>query len=201
MKNLKKIVSLALTVLMLSSVMVQTSSVFAEEAQETTQETTTAVAEEQPDGTYLPEEVEDEITSGEASARLVLESGNEEEAAPLADNGDSIFTHDEWKGTGDNVDVFGINVLSPSTSAFLPYDTVDNAFLGSLNYDKDKSPYYQKLTGEENQDWELVVLQNDTVAKSENYANFYEPSYDINSASGWKTGLQLPCSWTMQGFD
>ena len=56
----------------------------AEEAQETTQETTTAVAEEQPDGTYLPEEVEDEITSGEASARLVLESGNEEEAAPLS---------------------------------------------------------------------------------------------------------------------
>lgn len=201
MKNLKKIVSLALTVLMLSSVMVQTSSVFAEEEQETTQETTTAVAEEQPDGTYLPEKVEDEITSGEASARLVLESGNEEEAAPLADNGDSIFTHDEWKGTGGNVDVLGVNVLSPSTSAFLPYDTVDNAFLGSLNYDKDKSPYYQKLTGENNQDWELVVVQNDTVAKSEGYANFYEPSYDINSVDGWKTGLQLPCSWTMQGFD
>lgn len=202
MKNLKRLVSIALTVLMLSSVMVQTTSAFADEVQTESQETAAAATtEEQPEGTYLPEEVEEAITSGEAESRLVLESGNEEEAAPLADNAESIFTHDEWKGTGDNVNVYGVNVLSSSTTGFMPYDTVDNAFQGSLNYDKDKSPYYQKLTGENNKDWDLVVVQNDTVAKSEDYANFYEPTYDISKVDGWKTGLQLPCSWTMQGFD
>lgn len=197
MKSLRKIVSIALTVLMLSGIMVQTTSAIAEETQPQSQ---TAATEEQPDGTYLPEEVEEAIASGEAAERLVLDSGESEPAQILNDE-ESIFTHDEWKGTGDNVNVYGINVLSPSTAGFIPYDTVENAFLGSLNYEKDKSPYYQKLTGENNKDWNLVVVQNDTVAKTDAYASFYEPSYDINSASGWKTGLQLPCSWTMQGFD
>lgn len=198
MKKSKKLISVILSILMIASVMVPASSAFAEETQDTA--TAAASAEEQPDGTYLPEEVEEAIESGEAAERLVLANG-EEEPAVLADNADSIFTHDEWKGTDGNIDVFGVNVLSPSTSAFLPYDTVDNAFLGSLNYDKDKSPYYQKLTGEANQDWDLVVVQNDTVAKTEAYADFYDPAYDISAADGWKSNLQLPCSWTMQGFD
>lgn len=199
MKYLRKIVSIALAALMLSGVMVQTGAVMAEEVQSQPQETT-SVSEEQPQGTVLPNEVEEAITSGEASDRLVLETESTELELKEG-NSESIFTHEEWKGTGDNINVFGVNVLSPSTSAFLPYDTVENAFAGSLNYDKDKSPYYQKLTGEENKDWDLVVVQNDTVAKSEGYANFYETDYDISSADGWKTGLQLPCSWTMQGFD
>lgn len=55
-------------------------------------------------------------------------------------------------------------------------------------------------TGEKQADWSLVVLQNQTLAQGDAYKDFYKTDYTA-STKDWKSNLQLPCSWTRQGFD
>lgn len=121
------------------------------------------------------------------------------------------FTHEEWTGneyvnpageTMRAVDVYGINREEASmfASTSVVYDTVDKAITGAKDYRKDASKYVQFLTGEKQADWSLVVLQNQTLAQGDAYKNFYKTDYTA-STKDWKSNLQLPCSWTRQGFD
>lgn len=125
---------------------------------------------------------------------------------------DTKFTHKEWTGTqyedvnGDTVkgaDVYGINREEASmfASTSVVYDTVDKAITGARDYQKNASKYVQFLTGEEAADWSLVVLQNQELAQGEKYADFYTTSYTQDAEDNWKSNLELPCSWTRQGFD
>lgn len=121
------------------------------------------------------------------------------------------FTHKEWTGEtytdvdGNQVkaaDVYGINTEPASTFATtnVVYDSVDKAIKGAKDYDKAASKYVQFLTGEDQADWSLVVLQNQALAQGDAYKNFYKTDYKATT-NDWKTNLQLPCSWTRQGFD
>ena len=121
------------------------------------------------------------------------------------------FTHKEWTGEtytdvdGNQVkaaDVYGINTEPASTFATtnVVYDSVDKAIKGAKDYDKAASKYVQFLTGMDQADWSLVVLQNQALAQGDAYKNFYKTDYKATT-NDWKTNLQLPCSWTRQGFD
>ena len=121
------------------------------------------------------------------------------------------FTHKEWTGEtytdvdGNQVkaaDVYGINTEQASTFATtnVVYDSVEKAIKGAKDYDKAASKYVQFLTGEDQADWSLVVLQNQALAQGDAYKNFYKTDYKATT-DDWKTNLQLPCSWTRQGFD
>ena len=121
------------------------------------------------------------------------------------------FTHKEWTGEtytdvdGNQVkaaDVYGINTEPASTFATtnVVYDSVDKAIKGAKDYDKAASKYVQFLTGKDQAGWSLVVLQNQALAQGDAYKNFYKTDYKATT-NDWKTNLQLPCSWTRQGFD
>lgn len=121
------------------------------------------------------------------------------------------FTHKEWTGEtytdvdGNQVkaaDVYGINTEPASTFATtnVVYDSVDKAIKGAKDYDKAASKYVQFLTGKDQADWSLVVLQNQALAQGDAYKNFYKTDYKATT-NDWKTNPQLPCSWTRQGFD
>ena len=127
---------------------------------------------------------------------------------------DTKFTHEEWTGTtytdvnGDSVkaaDVYGINREEASmfASTSVVYDSVEKAITGAKDYKKEESAYVQFLTGdaEDQADWSLVVLQNQELAQGEDYADFYKTTYTPDVADDWKFDLELPCSWTRQGFD
>lgn len=121
------------------------------------------------------------------------------------------FTHKEWTGEtytdvdGNQVkaaDVYGINTEQASTFATtnVVYDSVEKAIKGAKDYDKAASKYVQFLTGKDQADWSLVVLQNQALAQGDAYKDFYKTDYKATT-NDWKTNLQLPCSWTRQGFD
>ena len=121
------------------------------------------------------------------------------------------FTHKEWTGEtytdvdGNQVkaaDVYGINTEQASTFATtnVVYDSVEKAIKGAKDYDKAASKYVQFLTGKDQADWSLVVLQNQALAQGDAYKDFYKTDYKATT-NDWKTNLQLPCSWTRQRFD
>ena len=129
---------------------------------------------------------------------------NASASIPVLEKKDAItsptFTYKEWTGEDGNEDVFAINREKASmfaTSSVI-YDSVDAALNSAINFDKEASGYVQFLTGENNQDWSLRVVKNDTIAK-ESYANFYETDYTPDDS--WSSGLQLPASWTYWGLD
>lgn len=122
---------------------------------------------------------------------------------------DTKFTHKEWTGTEYTdvnnttvkaADVYAINREEASTfaSTSVVYDTVENAIDGAVNYNKAASKYVQFLTGADQADWSLVVLQNQELAQGEAYKDFYKTEYTA-ATDDWKSNLELPCSWTRQG--
>ncbi len=118
------------------------------------------------------------------------------------------FTHKEWTGkdytdlsgravTGE--DVFGINREDASLT-LIPYQSTASAADAVWDYNaREKSTYLQMLTGED-EDWQLAVFQNESKAQPLINAGFMNSNYTPNGADGWKT-VQLPKSWTCQGFD
>lgn len=118
------------------------------------------------------------------------------------------FTHKEWTGkdytdlsgravTGE--DVFGIN-REEAALTLIPFASVDDAAASVWDYNaREDSVYLQMLTGE-SENWELAVFQNEGKAQPLLNAGSMNPGYTINRADGWKT-VQLPKSWTCQGFD
>lgn len=96
------------------------------------------------------------------------------------------FTHKEWTGESGYVDAYGdtvnaadvyrINVQDASSSSThsVPYQSVDKAIEGAVNYKKEASDYVQYLTGEKEAGWDLVVVQNQTKAQAEQYKDFYK---------------------------
>lgn len=120
---------------------------------------------------------------------------------------DVKFTNKEYTGTtytdlnGNSVNgasVFGINREEVTTST-IGYHSVEEARLGALNYEKERSNYYQLLSGEGNE-WDLTVVQNAEEAQKFLDGGFMNPNYDMKAEDGWKN-VKLPASWTSQGFD
>lgn len=135
----------------------------------------------------------------------------------------TYFNNKEW--TGEVVggvkqsDVFSINAESYKNDNTLPYDTVEQARQGAVDYNKELSPYYKLLTGEENK-WKLTVYESLQKAEEAGIADsFYKTDYtgftepyngtdeipvtnysEPNYACGWKE-VTLPASWQTQGFD
>ena len=105
-------------------------------------------------------------------------------------------TGEEWKGTGNNLDITSVNTL-PDSSNLIPYADIETAYLGARDYKKEGSAYYQLLTGK-GENWDLTVL--DSPAKADALGSFESVNYTENKSDGWKS-VVLPASWTSYGFD
>jgi len=112
---------------------------------------------------------------------------------------DVKFSGSEWTGRNDAEDVFAVNRESASCNP-VPFQDTDSAVNAVWDYNaRESSEYLQMLTGKD-QDWRLTVVQNAKEAESHiNYALSNKYIDDPNE-SIWKT-VQLPKSWTCQGFD
>ncbi|ORX65004.1 beta-galactosidase [Anaeromyces robustus] len=109
------------------------------------------------------------------------------------------FTGNEWTGRNGAEDVFAVNREAASCNP-VPFQNVEAAVNAVWDYNaREDSSYLQMLTGK-NQNWDLVVEQN--AQKAQNHINngCFKPNYQPSSNNGWKT-VQLPKSWTCQGFD
>lgn len=142
--------------------------------------------------------------------------------------GQTYFTHKEWTGEVDSTDINGDPVRQSDvyqvnredhSADTLPYDDVEKARLGAVQYDQTLSPYYQLLTGQ-GQTWDLTVFKSLKDADADGISReFYKPGYagveenpyhgtgevgvwpdNVNYACGWKE-VTLPASWQSQGFD
>lgn len=132
------------------------------------------------------------------------------------------FNNLEWTGAasvsaglpnqGRQSQVFEINREKPHAT-LMPYDTVDEAVKGAVDYDKSQSKYYMPLTTPEDLDpltssWTFSRVDTltttlatanatkDPRSPSQNIVDFYKPDYD---ASNWP-GIAVPTSWQAQGI-
>ncbi|MCR4794182.1 MAG: DUF4981 domain-containing protein [Ruminococcus sp.] len=109
------------------------------------------------------------------------------------------FSGNEWTGKNGAEDVFAVNREAASCNP-VPYHSTEAAVNAVWDYNAhEDSEYLQMLTGA-NEDWDLVVVQNSQQASSHINAGCFKPEYQPSSEHGWKT-VQLPKSWTRQGFD
>ena len=74
------------------------------------------------------------------------------------------LTGREWTGEDNNLDITSVNTL-PDSSNLVPYADIASAYAGAKDYARDKSSYYQLLTGE-GQDWDLTVFDNPAKAEA-----------------------------------
>ena len=109
------------------------------------------------------------------------------------------FSHQEWTGKNGTEAVFAVN-RTPASVNSIPYQDTQTAVNAVWDYNaREDSDYLQMLTGA-GQDWSLTVLQNDEKASGIRNSGFMMPGYTPAAQDGWKT-VQLPNSWTCQGFD
>ncbi|MCI8360254.1 MAG: glycoside hydrolase family 2, partial [Clostridiales bacterium] len=143
--------------------------------------------------------------------------------------GTTYFTGKEWTGdrnskdingqTVNQSDVYEVNREPLRSADAIPYDSVEAARQGAVNYAPELSGYYQLLTGEgETQKWDLTVFQSPAAADADGISKeFFKVDYDTSAnpyhgkdqvttvedadyACGWKS-VTLPASWQTQGFD
>lgn len=107
-----------------------------------------------------------------------------------------VCTGNEWKGTGNNLDITSVNTLPDSVNA-IPYADMETAYYGAKDYNREGSAYYQLLTGK-NEKWDLIVFDNPKDANA--MEGFEKEDYQKEQADGWKE-VELPASWTSFGFD
>lgn len=113
--------------------------------------------------------------------------------------GELPFTHNEWTGRNGSEDIFAVNREDASVNA-VHYADIKSAVNAVWEYDaRTESSYFQKLTGK-GQKWELNVVQNSEKAQHYLDSGFMNPDYHPSQTDGWKT-VELPKSWTCQGFD
>ena len=109
------------------------------------------------------------------------------------------FSHQEWTGKNGTEAVFAVN-RTPASVNSIPYQDTKSAVNAVWDYNaREDSDYLQMLTGA-GQDWSLTVLQNGEKASGIRNSGFMMPGYTPAAQDGWKT-VQLPNSWTCQGFD
>ena len=164
-----------------------------------------------------------DIAAAAGSLTPVLTDGKitGHEIAPTV-NPDAIrFNNLEWTGLasvpaglpnqGRQSQVYEVNRVKPHAD-LLPYDTVQSAVTGAVDYDKARSKYYLPLTTKADLDpvtssWKFSRV--DTLTKtlatanatkdpwnpSANIVDFYKTDYD---ASKWP-GVAVPTSWQLQG--
>lgn len=121
---------------------------------------------------------------------------------------DVKFTHREYTGeayidpNGQWVaaeDVFAINREGATCNA-VPYQSTETAVNAVWDYNaREKSDYLQMLTGK-GSEWQLNVVQNAEKAQPFLDGGFMNAGYSASAWDGWKT-VELPKSWTCQGFD
>ena len=116
---------------------------------------------------------------------------------------DPKFTHKEWTGTTytgldgqqENAwDVVGIN-REPAATSTVPYESVDKAVTGAVDYAKDQSAYVQMLSGSGEKDWQLVVVSNPEKGQKYLDDGFMNPDYEVKAEDGWYD-VEVPRSWT-----
>ncbi len=107
-----------------------------------------------------------------------------------------VTTGKEWTGEEDNLDITSVNTLQDSSN-LIPYADVESAFYGARDFDREKSSYYQLLTGA-GQSWDLTVFASP--AEADAAGDFQQQDYIPNEEDGWKS-VELPASWTSYGFD
>jgi len=109
------------------------------------------------------------------------------------------FTGNEWTGKYGAEDIFAIN-REPASCNPVPYQDIESAVNAVWDYNaREQSSFLQMLTGK-NENWDLVVVQNSNQAQSHINSGCFKSDFRPSADRGWKT-VQLPKSWTCQGFD
>ena len=109
------------------------------------------------------------------------------------------FSGSEWTGRNGAEDVFAVNREDASCNP-VPFQSVDAAVNAVWDYNaRTDSDYFQLLTGT-GEDWKLTVVQNAQEAERHLDYALKNSCIDDPTESIWKT-VQLPKSWTCQGFD
>ncbi|EWM55221.1 glycoside hydrolase family 2 TIM barrel-domain containing protein [Ruminococcus flavefaciens] len=109
------------------------------------------------------------------------------------------FSGNEWTGRNGAEDVFAVNREDSSCNP-IPYQSTAAAIKAVKDYNaREDSEYLQMLTGAD-EDWKLTVVQNAGEAERHLDYALKNSSIDDPTESVWKT-VQLPKSWTCQGFD
>ena len=117
----------------------------------------------------------------------------------VAADGGVSFTHNEYTGKDGAEKVFAVNRMAASANP-VPYQDTASAAAAVWDYNaREQSDYLQMLTGK-GSDWDLVVVQNAERAQGYFQNGFVNSDYSPSPSDGWKT-VQLPDSWTSQGFD
>ena len=112
---------------------------------------------------------------------------------------DVKFSGSEWTGRNGAEDVFAVNREAASCNP-VPFHDRDSAVGAVWDYNaRENSEYLQMLTGAD-QDWRLTVVQNAKDAERHIDYALNNKYIDDPNESIWKT-VQLPKSWTCQGFD
>ena len=132
-------------------------------------------------------------------------------ALPVIPTTPTTITFKEW--TGETVDgfkmadIYGVNREDARSNAAIAYDSVANAVDGAQNYNKQVSPFVQMLTGDDAANtWDLNVVDNLDEADAAGMTgevgttNAFAAA-DYKETAAWKTDVQMPMSWTRQGFD
>lgn len=173
------------------------------------------------------DQTKEDVSSAEAQAAKAAQWNNNTKADSAASisslkTGQTYFSGDEWKGTTGSdgtkwADVVEVNREKPHSSETIPYDSVEKAKEGAIDYKPELSSYYKKITGEGN-DWKLAVYKNMDAAQQAGVADeFYKTDYNMDTApqyegentvgtystayyGGFKS-VTLPASWQTQGFD
>ena len=57
----------------------------------------------------------------------------------------------------------------------VPYDTLDKAIRGAVDYEKELSEYYQLLS---KTNWKFTLVDSPSLFDESGYTAFYEPSFD-----------------------
>lgn len=125
----------------------------------------------------------------------------------------TYFTGNEWRNAPT---VVGVNREEAHSSEMIPYDSVEKAIKGAMEYKPELSKYYKRITTEKDI-WQLAVYKNMTDANNA-AGDFYKVDYNMNTApkyagtntigswgstayyGGFKD-VTLPASWQTQGWD
>lgn len=105
------------------------------------------------------------------------------------------WTGREWDGDieAGNNDVVSIGKETARVDS-IPYDTLERAVRGAVDYDKALSPYYRLLSQTE---WKFAYYENPAAFLASADAFFFRPGFDD---SGWET-IYVPSVWQTQGWD
>ena len=121
-------------------------------------------------------------------------------ALPFLASGEGVqWTGSEWDGSTEgeypyrNCDIVSIG-REPARVDSIPYDSLESAIQGAMEYHKELSPYYLLLSQRE---WKFAFFESPSDFDTSSATDFYSPEFDV---SAWDDFF-VPSVWQTEGYD